>query len=251
MIYDQGKIVLVGYQSASVWDVPELHDTGDFPLTTQTLPIVKPYFQLAFDLFGGLQIPSRRIISLRGLETYLWDQNVDHGFPLSFDLITEDTGSYRVQLIRSSPNQNIQDVDACIVRFDDNSDNFNFPCGMLQRYCEGSIFRTRVSKGTLYFSLPPQVCTVTGVTSKTGSSESSDYPPARSLCSRRGSQNVVDYSFDPCSGRLCSVDQSGTISVFDYLHCPGQSLMKTEYIDCWTDEIIDDADYDDSATDED
>lgn len=243
-MYNRGRIILLGYECAAIWDMPELQSAR--PDIASMEPIA-PDFQVIFGLPEEL-IPSRAI-SLQGMDTHRWDQYVDHGLPLLLDTISDKTGSLQIML-NDAYNYPVPNATSFYSHaFRDSSESVLKRWRVKQRYCKDTIVRTWYSllSGTFYLSLLPSPG------SDGAASQPLDTPPilvttpVRSL--RPWCKSWQDYSFDPASGRLCAVGQNGEITVVDYLVNPtkatGASVSQWEDCKDW-DAKITGSDSDDS-----
>lgn len=151
-MYNRGRIILLGYECAAVWDMPELQSAR--PDIASMEPIA-PDFQVIFGLPEEL-IPSRAI-SLQGMDTHRWDQYVDHGLPLLLDTISDKTGSLQIML-NDAYNYPVPNATSFYSHtFRDSSESVLKRWRVKQRYCKDTIVRTWYSllSGTFYLSLLP------------------------------------------------------------------------------------------------
>lgn len=187
------------------------------------------------------QIPFNFPLNSRGVRfavitrtnTHYWEQVVSRTFPLTFDALDRDYVSHRIEFLTFST-VSLDNSQPSYVQttYNTDTDNFHSCCQIKQRYCDSKIIRTWVQTNRadiIQTSFPPLTCPPPAPTSRVTKIV---IPSAISSVSLQASNTIatgrlLDYSFDPLSGRLCSIEKRNggygyetNVVISDYLLHP-------------------------------
>ncbi|KAF8185967.1 hypothetical protein BJ912DRAFT_474480 [Pholiota molesta] len=220
VVYNEGKIICFSCSGATIWEMIQPHGSHCGETTTS---LIFPMSQIPFNFPLNSGVITRT-------NTHYWEQIVNRGFPLTFDALDNDRISRRIEF-PAFGTVSSNDSQPSYVQTTYNTDNFDSCRLVKQRYCDSKIIRTWAQTkraDIIYTSIPPLTCpppaSTSGVTKI--ALPSAIHSVSLQASNTIATSRLMDYSFDPLSGRLCSIEGRGgfiseiNVVISDYLRHP-------------------------------